>query len=127
MNYYDIRQITYLNGKKIRAHSWNRLTDQEPQDSVTEITWENLSEEYPKFGPCGFNIWHRKRGRVLEFFPDSSCWSFNVKEWKEPNIRIEIKTTYTLTTPSINTILNWSDGEAAMKYLLERGINIVGK
>lgn len=125
MNYYKVQQTTYLNGKRIRSHCGNSLTDIEPQDSVIKITWDNLEEELPKIGPCGCNLWHRKRGRMLQFFPDNSCWDFWVKEWKEPNIIIEIKITYTLTTPSLKTILEHHDGEAAIKYLLERGISIV--
>lgn len=125
LNYYVIKQTTYHDGKRVRSHCWSRLTEQEPHDSVVQITWENLATEFPKFGPCGFNVWHRKKGRVLEFFPDSSCWSYSVKEWKEPNLNIRIETTYTLTTPSIRTILDWGNGEAAMKYLLERGMNVI--
>ena len=125
MTYYEIRQTTYHEGKKIRTKHFACLTEQEKHDTIQEITWENLEEEHHKYIGCGFNIWYRKKGRVLEFFPDSSSWSYSVKEWKEPNLNVRIETTYTITTPSIHTILNWSNGEAAMKYLLERGMNVI--
>ena len=46
----------------------------------------------------------------------------NVKQWKE-ELNIEIKTTWTEYKPTINELLNFRDGDKAIRYLVERGLN----
>lgn len=44
------------------------------------------------------------------------------KQWKE-ELNIEIKTTWTEYKPTINELLNFRDGDKAIQYLVERGLN----
>lgn len=46
----------------------------------------------------------------------------SMKQWKE-ELNIEIKTTWTEYKPTINELLNFHDGDKAIQYLVERGLN----
>ena len=128
LNYYLVKQVTYHNGEKICVRGGSCLTEDIKNDTLQEITWENLESELVKciFCSCGFSIWYRKKGRHVEFYPDTGIHK-PVKEWKSPNLNIQIKTIYTPATPSIDTLLHWHDGDKAIQYLVERGITIFQK
>lgn len=46
----------------------------------------------------------------------------NIKQWKD-DLDIEIKTTWQEYKPTINELLNFRDGDKAIQYLVERGLN----
>jgi hypothetical protein len=49
----------------------------------------------------------------------------DVKEWKHKELNIEVKCEWHEYSPSLQKILEWPNGEKAMQYLLERGMNII--
>ena len=125
LNFYYHSTITYHNGKKIKTQYCGRcLTETRLEDYTEELTWENLIEkhsvhsiEYP------FSVWKFKRGFRVSFF--DTCQK-DIKQWKEPlNLSVEHK--YILYTPSIDEVLKFPDGEKSIRYLVERGLSIVGK
>lgn len=124
MKFYNRVTTIYSNGKRIFYRSQNYLTEKEMQNISTTITWNNINDirQY-----AASDIRTYKKGRRLWVSGGLDFDGFYFKEWKKPNLALEVKREYTEISPSINTILDWPDGEAAMKYLLERGINIVGK
>lgn len=125
LNFYHHSTITYRNGKKIKTQYCGRcLTETQPEDYTEELTWENLIEKHSVHGiEYPFSIWKFKRGFRVSFF---DTFQKDIKQWKEPlNLSIEHK--YTLYTPSIDEVLKFPDGEKAIRYLVERGISIVGK
>lgn len=122
MNYYKMIATVFYKGRKIRSRYAEFLTEEEPHDSVTKITWDNIEELY-KYATC--EIKNCKKGRRLRVLENLDFDGFHFKEWKEPNLTFEVKIAYKMLKPSINTILEHYDGEAAIKYLLERGMNVI--
>ena len=122
MNFYKMICTVFYKGKEIRFRYAEVLTEEEPHDSVTKITWDNIEDLY-KYATC--EIKDCKKGRRLHVLENLDIDGFRLKEWKEPDLTFEVKITYKMLKPSIKTILEHHDGEAAIKYLLERGISIV--
>lgn len=133
MKFYTIYYMTYHNGKRVDFKTGQILCDESKVDNWrVKFTWENLTELYEKIGcHCCFNIWDFKRGRLVSFFNDDNVlpWSkdfhHDVKEWKTPDLDIEVECEWVERHPSLDQIFEWHDGEKAMKYLLERGITMV--
>ena len=72
MKFYYCYHTTYHNGTRIGCIVGKKLTDEEPKAETVQVTWDNLSEMYHRFGVwCKFNIWNFKKGRVVSFFTDS--------------------------------------------------------
>lgn len=127
MNYYNICISTYHNNIKIGCRYANCLTKDYKENYTEELTWNNLHYKYKQNGSLYFfDIWNFKKGRRISFF-DGGKYHKDIKEWKEPKLNITIKWEYRLTVPSIDTILQWHNGEDAIQYLIERGINILEK
>lgn len=129
LNFYKHYTTTYKNGEKIRTkYCGEFIAEETPENFTEEITWENLKENYAERGFCyPFNIWNFKRGRRVSFFIDyGEKIARDIKEWKEP-LSLTVVHEYTLYEPSISHILNFPCGEDTIKYLVERGLSIVGK
>ena len=122
MNYYKMIATVFYKGKEIRSRYAEFLTEEEPHDSVIKITWDNIKDLY-KYATCDTR--DCKKGRRLRVLGNLDIDGFCFKEWKEPGLTFEVKITYKMLKPSIKTILEHYDGEAAMKYLLERGMNVI--
>ena len=122
MNYYKIATIVLYKGREIRSRYAEILTEEEPHDLVTKITWDNIEELY-KYATCDMKSY--KKGRLLHVWGNLDIDGFYFKEWGKPDLTFEVKTTYRTVKPSIKTILEYYDGEAAIKYLLERGMTVV--
>ena len=122
MNYYKMTTIVSYKGREIRSRYTEFLTEEEPHDSVTKITWDNIEELY-KYATCDMKSC--KKGRRLHIWGNLDIDGFYFKEWEKPNLTFEVKITYKMLKPSIKTILEYYDGEAAIKYLLERGMTVV--
>lgn len=61
----------------------------------------------------------------LELQSEENFWDdmfTNIKQWKD-DLDIEIKTTWQEYKPTINELLNFRDGDKAIQYLVERGLN----
>ena len=128
LKFYTIYYTTYHNGKDAGTRVSYILCDESEVDEWrVKFTWNNLSELYEQIGcHCNFNIWNFKRGRLVSFYNESfRDYVCDVKEWKHKELNIEVKCEWREYSPSIKKILEWPNGEKAMRYLLERGINIV--
>lgn len=121
MRFYYVYYTTEYEGQAIKTYCGEHMCNN-PKNEVIEVTWDNLEKVYKKYGlVASFHYYNKKKGRVIEFFNKF----LYLKEWKHPNINIKIKVEYEEANPSLKKILNYHDGEAAIKYLVERGINII--
>jgi hypothetical protein len=124
MKYYTTYAATYHNGKLIGIQNGGYcLTEEElPREEVYTITWENLSQMYQNLHLwCDFNIWNFKKGRRVSFFHsklfDKNTW--DIKEWKEKELNIEVRVYHTERKASIED-LKYFDATKVKKYLDER-------
>ena len=103
------------------------LTEKEPENHVDIITWDNLTEYYTNHSlQLPFSLWNFKKGRRISFYGWATCNKrlHDLKEWKD-ELYITAHYEYVETHPSIQYILNWHNGAAAIQYLCERGLNII--
>jgi hypothetical protein len=119
MKFYRINYITRHNGTYIGDEVATILTNEEMQNKIIHLTWDNLKEFYHNNGlSCSFNIWNFKKGRLVSFFSHKLPFKdyADIKEWKKPlNIDIEVK--YREYRPSIDEVLKWYDAKKAKEYL----------
>lgn len=129
MNFYYVEYQTWHGNFYIGSKSGEMITDKELTDTTDNLTWENLADYYFNNGmACDFNIWwgDKKGGRVVSFF-DAELFkpqTWDIKEKSGKPLDITIKTHYIKAKVSIDKILNWHDGEAAIQYLVERGLSV---
>jgi len=129
LTFYECYATTYYNERKVSTKYCGTLVEDENnvQNHIEKITWENLNEKYQKNGNCyKFTIANVKKGRKIYFFDDCYDRCFNtVKEWKEKELNIEIKYEYKENKyVSINDVLKLHNVEKAIRYLNERGLTI---
>ena len=97
-----------------------KICENHPNTDVIKINWNNVEQEIYKIGlHLPFGITKRRKGLQLFFWDDMFT---NIKQWKV-DLNIEIKTTWTEYKPTINELLNFRDGDKAIQYLVERGLN----
>lgn len=129
LKFYNIKIKFYNKNGDLIGYKYNStiLTEKEPENHVDVITWDNLSEYYEAHAlDMPFSLWNFKKGRQISFY----SWVLHdkrlrdLKEWKD-DLYITAHYEYVETNPSIQYILNWSNGAAAIQYLCERGLNII--
>ena len=105
------------------------FSEKEPNDELVKITWENFDEVYMEYGLLApFTILNFKKTRIIEFWD----WSlFCSKEYrhisskKYPVLPLTYKITYEeVNNLSIKDILEIAPAEKAIKYLVEKGLNM---
>lgn len=131
MKFYYRYYVTYHNNTRIGGGCSKCLSETPPVDETISFSWDNIDDLYAKYGlSCSFNLWHKKKGRLVSFFCDKFLPIGNfgdVKEWKHSDLNITLKIFYKEYNPSIDEVLKWRDGEKAILYLKERGLNICPK
>lgn len=120
LKYYKPRTEVFIN--KIRPFLIKLYKDEIseiiPDTPSIKADWDNIFNIYEKIGlylPYGL----RKTRKWLKFYYHGY---FSIKQWKE-ELNIEIKTTWIEYKPTINELLNFDDGDKAIQYLVERGLN----
>lgn len=125
------KYITWYNqGIEVEKRFCNyKFSEKDLNDELFKITWENFDEVYMEYGCLApFTIFNFKNNRVIEFWD----WSlFCSKEYrhisskKYPVLPLTYKITYEeVNNLSIKDILEIAPAEKAIKYLVERGLNI---
>lgn len=130
LKFYHVKCTTYVNGiERGTNYGCEILTEEEnAKDYSVFATWENITEFYYNhaLSSC-FQLYNFKRGKYLSFedFNLFKRQTWDIAQWRHPEMKIELKFHYVEVHPSINEILRYHNGEKAMQYLLERGIGIV--
>lgn len=125
--YYNKVTLQFKN-RKYKTHSAMYLADENKgKKQIKYITWENLAETYRDLGFfLNFTFWNFKRGKIISFYDfspfDKSTW--DVKEWKEPDLKFKLEIEPIEAQVSISDILNYHDSDLAIEYLKERSLNI---
>lgn len=110
-------------GERIaRRYCGLKLSEVIPENTINTITWDNLNDYYFKYGAVlPFNIWNRKKGRLISFFETSHR---DIKEWKT-ELKLTIKEEYIIEKHiNLKTVIEYYDAEKAIQYLKERGLKI---
>ena len=98
----------------------HKICDNHPDTSIININWDNAEEEIQKIGLwLPFGITKRRKGLKLFFWNELFT---NVKQWKE-DLDIEIKTSWKEYKPTIKEIMDFTDSDKAIQYLVERGLS----
>ena len=102
----------------------NRMQENMPDNTCEYIDWNNFSEVYAE-QPLKqiLNLKNKRKGLVVDVFTND----FEVTRYEQWQDKLSIKviTEWKEVTPSINQILNFYDGDVAIKYLVERGMNCI--
>lgn len=127
MEFYKVCFTTYHNDEKINSIVGETLTEKKPNNYEISFTWDNLDNLMETYGlETSFNVWNLKKGRRISFFTDKFFPNKNtkdIKEWKEKELNIKLKVTYTLFSPSLEKVFKWHDSDKAIQYLKEKGLN----
>ena len=95
------------------------IFSQFPESKIIKLNWDNVLDFIKEQNGLPFEIRKTRKGLKLYF---CGCPEI-VKQWKK-DLNMAIKITYEEYTPSIKEIINYYDGDKAIQYLVERGLNI---
>lgn len=99
-----------------------RLDDEIPKNKEVHGSWDLLEEYFNKGYTSGISLEKNRKG-FRRFARWEDCLPIaNEKKQKDINISFCFK--YEEVHPSIQDILNYHDGEKAIKYLTERGLTV---
>lgn len=130
LKFYHVKCTTYINGIDRGTNYGHVILTEEKnaKDYSVTATWENITEFYHNYAlfSC-FQLYNFKRGKYLSFedFNLFKRHTWDIAQWRHPEMKIELKFHYVEVHTSINEILRYHNGEKAMQYLLERGINFI--
>lgn len=93
--------------------------EEEHKKKIPELTKYWIKEGHKVLSQDKWDEWDRCVPIRLFFWDDMFT---NIKQWKD-DLDIEIKTTWQEYKPTINELLNFRDGDKAIQYLVERGLN----
>lgn len=121
---------TFVDGKEIFSMSTGKMMcEKAPKDQTVDVTWDNVSDVELKLGwRLPFSVHDGWRGRYIAF--DSVYLAFSkdkpapIKERKTPIPGIQVQIHWEETDPPIEEILQWHEGNKAIRYLAERGLNL---
>lgn len=126
VNAYTVRYILYINDEKINTYCREILTNEKPQNEETiNVNWNNLEDFRRQHGVYfAFSVRNKKKGRIIypiQFFCDFPI----IKEWKNKELNMKCVIQWELSSLPIKNIMEYSNGELAIQYLVERGFNII--
>lgn len=95
-------------------------------DVEKEYDWNNISElfEENKNVYKNFKLLNTKKGKKLCIYDCCHFKNFTLAEWKD-NLKFKLVSKYIKRNPSLEEILKYPDGDVAIKYLVERGMNCI--
>lgn len=95
-------------------------------DTEREYNWNNISElfEESKNYYNNFKLLSTKKGKKLCVYECYPFKDFTLVEWKD-NLSFKLISKYVKRHPSIKKIMEYYDGDVAIKYLVERGMNCI--
>lgn len=122
LKFYEICYSTYYKGDIIYSENGGMICEDEPKQENIQITWDNIKEIYKEYGMfLPFCLYDTKKGKTISFFNTMSI----IKEKRTPILEMALKIETIKQHPSINEILNYSNGDLAIQYLIERGLTIL--
>lgn len=92
------------------------LCAEPPKPYRTLLSWEKVGETY--LNVVSPKIKTRRKGKVLIY--DDWDTYFRINQWKEPVLDLEYSVDFEKVDMSLDSILNYHDGEKALLYILER-------
>lgn len=123
LKYYYVYATTLRNNKVISKRYLYKIISEERNNYSDNITWDNLENYYYNNGlNCPFTVYNLKKGRVISFFDfkfkNRNTW--DIREWKHPNLNIIIKYEYKENTHySVDEILQYPNAEEAIAFLTQ--------
>ena len=131
LEFYKFLCETYNNNEYISTSSGIRLIEESlvplEEYSLNITSWDTLWTYYEQNGLwLPFTLYNTKKGRKLSFFSpyikvfDKNTW--DIKEWKQPELDIEIKYKIKKIKRSLDEIYQWNDAEKAHRYLKEHNL-----
>ena len=124
LHLYTSKTKIIINGEEIRSIKLygDEIKNEKPEDICENINWNNILKLAGDwFGY--FKVRKRRKGFVLFVYDD---WRERIvyKQWREV-LNIQIVTESKEIVPSIDMILKFHDGNNAIEYLVERGMNCI--
>lgn len=125
--FYSVEySITDTNSNKKLAnwYRWHDIcTDKTMNTEVIELTWDNLQNVAinDNLNP---HVKQKKKGKLFEFHESMTDVYYKYKQWKRPKLDLQYQIIYHPVTKSIKKVLEYQDAAVAIRYLVERGVNI---
>ena len=132
LEFYDIYYVLKNVNESVElglSYGGYKCCKSDPEPERVFLTWDNVDDVLGRL--ClmvSAEVKKRRRGRVLTL----RRWGceqplYKFKEWERPELDLVLIKEYKPTKKSIQEVLEYRDGNMAIEYLLERGINYLGK
>lgn len=122
LHMYQVKYTLYHEGEKVdsivNGYPWYFIEDFVPiERKVIDITWDNVEQVKNEYHGLFIPLFIKKKRKGLVVMN-------KIKQWKTHSLNLQLIITCRLYTPSIKEVLEYSDGDKAIQYLVERGVQI---
>lgn len=130
MNYYRVKEQLYFNGEKIGEQYGYTMKDEEPEFDTELYSGTDLLQNIKDTGHLpkklrGLASWETRLFHRNQYILRAWGIDFNgvSRELNKTDVVI-YEIIYEKQTPSIKTILDYSDGDKAIQWLKDRGMTV---
>ena len=102
------------------------ISDEKPTSNSMQCGWDKIGEfenNFPyKILPWG--VKPTRKGLKIYMLNDLGFADNSIKQWKT-NLEFKFELNWVECSPSINELLKYRNGETAIQYIVERGLNVI--
>lgn len=123
LKYYKLYYEIWYNGEQIdEKYSGFTIQDEAKIKNFSiPITWENIFDISQKNNGQVFtmNLIYTRKGRKIILYGPSHFRKI-FKEWKEKELNLEVRYTYSEFVPSLKQLLEYPNSDIVLQYFNER-------
>lgn len=126
---YRVTYRTIINGQNVGSDTIMTICESSNAlNRSTTITWENVEEKYLKYSHImNFSLMLMRKGKVIYYNDGKHFTGRSIKEWKTPNLDIQLAVEHKEIKISMNELMKYYDADKAIQYMKEHGLEIKGK
>lgn len=123
LKYYELYYEIWYNGEQIdKKYGGFTIQDEAKIKNFSiPITWENIFDISQKYNGQVFtmNLIYTRKGRKITLYGHSHFRKI-FREWKEKELNLEVRYTYSEFVPSLKQLLEYPNSDIVLQYLNER-------
>ena len=130
LKYYKPIAKCWINEKKFDVSYLYKdiIANNIPESTSTQGGWNEICEfgNNLPYKTLPWRVKTARRGLKIEILDGLGFEDNDIKQW-ETNLEFKFEVDWVECSPSINELLKYRNGEIAIRYIVERGLNIINK
>lgn len=130
LKYYKSIAKCWLNKKDFNISYLYKdiITNKIPESISVQGGWSEICEfgNSLPYKALPWRVRNTRRGLKIDILDDLGFLDEDIRQWKT-NLEFKFELNWVEHSPSINKLLEYRNGETAIQYMVERGLNVINK